>query len=444
MNAWQHGVLACAACGLVLPHAPSVTSEPASIAWIVAIQNTLARPLDDALARVSRNGRYVALSSSAALTADDTNPGTDVYVLDLVTRDLTLASRSAGDRPSNGDSATPDISDDGRYVVFASASQNLVVPHETGNCRHVYLRDRTRGVTERVSATPAGTPGNHYSANPVISADGTTVAFQSAATDLVPGADSDANPMDVFLMRVSERRVERVSVASDGRVRRGQSHSPAISADGRFIVFTSMADLTTRPQRADTNRLADVYVRDTNAGTTTRISRTDDDRDPDGASYRPAISDDGHVVVFVSEATNLTDERGSRLPQIYAHDLRTGRTELVSQGSGGGPADGASAVPQVSGDAQVVIFQSLASNLCCARRCEPGEQDTNMVWDVFVHDRRTRRTTRLTTDGVEGWLDGGRGPSIDAGGTVATFTSRHPRSEDDTGVDEDLFVWRLR
>jgi Tol biopolymer transport system component len=439
---WQGLLVVHAVCGLAL-HAAGPPGTGSNGEWVVALRNPRARPLDEALARVGRDGRYVALSSSAALTADDDSPGTDVYVMDLTSGLFTLESGSTGGRPSNGDSAAPGVSDDGRFVVFESSSQTLVVPHEDGTLRHVYARDRRSGITTRLSVTPEGASANDYSASPVISADGTTVVFQSAATDLAPLAGK-ANQMDVFLVRLADRQPQRVSVDSDGRARHGQSHSPAINADGRYVVFTSMADLTTRPQRADINRLADVYLRDTLTSTTTRLSLARDGRDADGRSYQPAISDDGQVVVFVSDASNLTAERVGRQPQIYAYDRRTGQIALVSRQPGGGAADGASVAPHVSGDGQLVIFQSLASNLACARRCGRGEQDTNMVWDVFVHDRRTGSMKRVTADAGGGWADGGRGPSIDARGTVATFSSRHPRSEDDTGLDEDLFVRRLR
>jgi Tol biopolymer transport system component len=194
----------------------------------------------------------------------------------------------------------------------------------------------------------------------------------------------------------------------------------------------------------DKNGLADIYLRDTLTNITRRISRSYAGGDLDGPSYDPAISSDGLQVAFVSEAGNLTRASSSRVASIYVHDLTTGVTELVSRAPSGRPANGASLRPALSQDGAKIAFQSLASNLVCEGKCQGDQPDINLVWDVFVHDRLARRTARVSTDVAEEWMESSRAPSLDESGQVLAFGSRHPINGRDEAHDEDLYVYRLR
>jgi hypothetical protein len=225
--------------------------------------------------------------------------------------------------------------------------------------------------------------------------------------------------------------------------------SPAISGDGRFVAFVSRADLTCREAEGcvteppDTNGIADIYLRDTLTNITRRITRSYAGGDPDGPSYDPAISSDGQHVAFVSEAHNLTRDSRSRAAHIYVHDLVAGITELVSRTPNGRPANGASLRPAISHDGGTVAFQSLASNLICEGKCREGSLDLNLLWDVFLYERFTRRTIRVSRDDGE-WMGNSRAPSLDDTGRVLAFGSRHPINGRDEADDEDLFVYRVR
>ena len=190
----------------------------------------------------------------------------------------------------------------------------------------------------------------------------------------------------------------------------------------------------------DRNGVADVYLRDTATNTTTRVSRSHSGRDPDGPSYGPAMSGDGRYVAFVSEASNLTRDANKHVASVYVRDVVTGVTELVSRNPSGRQANGPSLHPAVSHDGWTVAFQSLASDFLCKDRCQAGQRDTNLVWDVFVHDRRTRRTIRASADGGEEWMEDSRAPSLDEAGRVIVFASRHPLNDHDEAHDEDLYV----
>jgi Tol biopolymer transport system component len=416
----------------------------------VVQQDRNATPSSVRSARVSGNGRYIVFISSARLVEADRNQFQDVYVLDLTTGQVALESAGPCAVPGNGESLSPDISKDGRYVVFESMAGNLTNERFQPGISQVFLRDREQGATRLLTANANGEPANGASWNPAINADGTVVVFESTATNLLEAGDTDRGAVGIYMIRLTSGVHTRLDLASAGRRRAGQSMSPAISDDGRFVTFVSKADLTcgeasscfTEP--SDENGVADIYLRDTQTNTTRRITRSHAGGDPDGPSYQPAISGDGRYVAFVSAASNLTRDSSTRTAQIYVHDLVMGITELVSRAPSGRPANGASLRPALSHDGGRIAFQSLACNLVCEGKCQGDQPDINLVWDVFVHDRLARRTERVSTDIAEEWMESSRAPSLDDAGRVLAFGSRHPINGRDEGRDEDLYVYRVR
>ena len=407
-------------------------------------QDRYATPLSLRTGRVSAGGRHVVFVTAAQLVEADRNTIWDVYVLDLETHEYTLESLGVSGVAANGSSLSADISSDGRFVVFESMATNLTNAVPPPDTAQVFLRDRANGATRLLTTTSEGQAANGPSWTPVISADGTTVVFESAATDFLDASDVTRST-GIYLIRLNSGLRARLDPTRPGQSR-SQSRSPTVSADGQLVAFTSGADLTcgapsgcaTEP--SDHNGVADVYVHDTQTGATRRISRSYAGGDPDGPSYDPAISGDGRYVAFVSEASNLirTSVRGTA--QVYVHDLSTGLTELVSRTANGQPGNGRSLRPAISGDGSRIAFQSLACDLHCHGKCQTGERDINLLWDVFVHDPSTRRTFRASTDDGEEWMENSRAPSLDGSGRVLLFGSRHPVDAGDTDYDEDLFI----
>ncbi|WP_354147707.1 HYR domain-containing protein [Arthrobacter sp. 754] len=380
---------------------------------------------------ISGDGRYVAFESAAPnLVPGDTNNRLDVFVHDLDTGGIERVSVAGDGAQATSNSFQPTISADGRYVAFYSDAGNLV-PGDTNGTQDVFVRDRVAGSTERVSVAGDGSQANSSSFEPAISADGRYVAFESNAGNLVPG---DTNFMtDVFVRDRATGSTERVSVASEGSQATGQSFGdPAISSDGRYVAFNSLANNLVP---GDTNGTKDVFVRDRVAGSTERVSVAGDGTEANGESHEPAISSDGRHVAFRSVGTNLAPGDTNGTDDMFVRDRVTGSTERVSVASDGTQANSQSYLePEISADGRYVTFQSVASNLVAA--------DTNGTDDVFVRDRVAGSTERvsLASDGTQA---NGQSvlPAISGDGRYVVFQSVASNLvPGDTNGAPDVFV----
>jgi hypothetical protein len=252
------------------------------------------------------------------------------------------------------------VSDDGLKVVFRGVSDLATPPIAFG--WHVWVRDLAAGTTTLLDKSAAGTPGNAGPVTVAISADGTTAVFDSPASNLVSG---DTNGVaDIFKVVLATGAISRVSVSSAGVQADGPSFAPRVSADGSRIVFHSLA--TNLGAVPDTNTFKDVYVRDTAAGTTRRISVSALGLVPDGESVDAAISGNGDVVAFASTASNLVSAPTFGVKNIFAHHLPTGTIVLASadpSGSGGDAPSGGSGQITLAHDGSVVAFDTTAPDL---------------------------------------------------------------------------------
>lgn len=329
---------------------------------------------------VSADGRYVAFQSSATnLVPDDTNGRDDIFVRDRVAGTTERVSvSSTGEQANLGSGAIggPSISADGRFVAFESFASNLV-PGDTNGLADIFVHDRETGTTTLVSASTAGGPSNGFSFHASISGDGSHVAFLSAASNLVPGDTNAA--FDAFVRDLSAGTTERVSVSSSGQEGNGPSGAvgpSSISADGSRVAFISAASNLVAD---DANGAFDVFVRDRVAGETILVSRSTSGVQGASDSTGSSISADGNHVVFVSSAANLVSQDTNGALDVFAHDVEAGTTSRVSVGAGGQEGNAGSLQPAVSGNGRAVAFASDASNLV--------EGDTNGVTDVFVRQR---------------------------------------------------------
>lgn len=382
---------------------------------------------------VSGDGRFVAFQSLADnLVPGDSFNTLDVFVRDRVSGVTELVSAAPAGGPANGGSDSPAISADGRYIAFASFATDLVST-ATNRRRNVYVRDRVSGVTELVSVAPDGMSGNGYSSVPSISADGRYIAFESLATNLVTGGTDGAG--NVFVRDRDAGVTELVSVALDGTAGNWFSGAPSISADGRFIAFLSSAsDLVS----GATSRGSDVYLRDRMSGVTELISVAPDGtpaNDSYYGSFGASVTADGRFVVFHSYATNLVAaDTDAFSPDVFVRDRQSGVTELVSVTPDGTPGNGHSYNASVSADGRFVAFESSASDLV--------PDDTNGNRDVFVRDRQSAETdvVSVAPDGSPGtWFS--EDPAISVDGRFIAFSSAAPNLvADDTNGRVDVFL----
>jgi LPXTG-site transpeptidase (sortase) family protein len=381
---------------------------------------------------ISADGRYIAFESEASnLVIGDTNGFDDIFVRDRTTGTTTRVSVASDGTEANGDSDGPPISGDGRFVAFSSYATNLVA-NDTNVAKDVFVHDRTTRTTTRVSVDSGENQSSlfSFSSEAVISADGRFVAFESDATNLVAG---DINgKADVFVRDRQAGTTTRISVDSVGAEGNDHSFDPAISGDGRFVAFSSWADNLVI---GDTNGDIDIFVHNLTTGATTRASVANGGAQANGASYKPALSYDGRFLAFDSDAGNLVAGDTNAEDDVFVRDRMTGITTRVSVVSGGIEAVGGNSEdPAISGDGRYVAFESRATNLV------PG--DVNAEDDIFVHDRATGITTRVTVDsaGIEADLESDD-PAFSTDGRYVAFDSHATNLVDnDTNAEDDVFV----
>ena len=318
----------------------------------------------------SVDGSVVTFQSSASnLDGSDTNGKLDVFVRNRTTDTTRRVSETSSGGQANGDSTYPQISPNGRYVVFASTASNLAA--SDGNTRSdIYRHDLQTGRTEHVSVSTSGGASNGNSLYPAISGDGRYVAFQSSSTNLVAG---DTNGQtDVFLRDMQTGRTELVSLSSSGAQGAGTSHYPDLSDDGRYVIFISVAR---NLSSGDTNNFNDLFVRDRTTNTTTRLTRGVGNTQINGNTISPEISGNGQVIVFGSEASNLVAGDGNRVADVFTVNRQTGVIRMMSVDGGNNEGPQRSFQQHISQDGRHVVFSTVS-------RLQGS--DTNGAQDVYL------------------------------------------------------------
>lgn len=368
------------------------------------------------LLTISDDGRFIGYMSLANDlvagfidnngTTLTNNQGADVYVFDRVTGLNEVVSHAAGSPTigGNGSSYEPSISGDGRYVAYSSSASNLV-SGMTFSSGDVFVYDRQTGTTALVShkASSATTPGNGSSDNPVLSKDGNYIIFNSAANNFIASSVDPNNLDDVFLYDRQTGVNTLVSHRYDSATTAGMMSSAisaedysmdntAVSADGRFVVFTSQAgDLVSgfvdgNGQDTVSGYAAvscDVFLFDRLTGANTLMSYTTASATAGGdrMSAYGAMSGDGRYISFVSRATNLgaAGTLASDIFNVFLYDRIAGKLSLVSASVTGVTLENAghSGFPTISRDGSVVIYSSTADSLVAG--------DFNSFADIFAY-----------------------------------------------------------
>lgn len=367
---------------------------------------------------MTRDGRYLAFDSAAIDLVRGGAPPGHVYLKDRSAGVVTLVSRSSSGVLGNDGGQSPVVAAGGGLVYFTSLSSNLVAG-DTNSAPDVFVRDIAHGTTRRVSLGDRGQQADAAVTLDAVTADGRYVSFSSSAGDLVPG-DTNGHT-DVFVRDTVAQTTRRVSLGPGGRQGDGDSGGSSLSDDGRSLVFTSSAtDLT-----SSATRTTQAYVRDLSTGVNTSVSR--------GMSSGSArLSASGRYVTFLSRAA-LTATKKTGYLDVFLLDRSTSTLRQVSVGRAGTQSDGGSSDATPSDDGRYVLFLSLADDLVAG--------DTNRVSDAFLRDVSTGTTTRVSVA-----PNGAQGAYQTVSGTL-TPDSRHLVLDSesqfrsgDTAYDIDVFT----
>ena len=356
----------------------------------------------------------------------------------------------------NGDAYGASFTADLRLVAFHSEAGNLV-PGDTNVARDCFIRDLSTGRTTRASVSSSGGQGNGNSYDCTLSADGRFVLFTSMASNLVP---EDSNPWsDIFLRDLQLGTTRRINVSTAGVQANRLSETPRMTPDARFILFRSDASNLVP---GDTNNHMDLFVHDATTGETVRVSvGTGRTQGLVGDAFGGDITADGRYVAFVSSANNLVAGDTNGTADAFVHDRLTGTTTRISVASDGSQANGPSGAispcaslgvtitsrPTITNNGRFVTFSSTATNLVDA--------DTNGQSDVFLHDRQTGVTERVSlgSGAVQGTGGAGYAPFCSSfrgavfgdaseDGRLVAFTSEQSNLvPGDTNGFADTFVY---
>lgn len=327
------------------------------------------RPSSDA--SLSADGSFVAFTSEATdLVAGDRGVFADVFVRDMATGGVQRISGNFLGGEANGSSVRSSLSGDGRWVVFESLASNILsTPTPLPS---IFLHDRSTHTTRLIA------PGAR---SPVISGDGSSVAFERSSRVLVVDVATGAE--------------DEVCRRSNGSVADVDCSSPSISSDGRFVAFESaVADFVDD----DSNEDVDVFVRDRQLGVTERVSVGVRAEQANAASIEPAISADGRFVAFTSFANNLIPGDTNGATDVFIRDRRLGVTELASVVSSGIQGNHFSRNPSLSADGRFVAFESRADSNLVQDADTPSScplPGVHPCTAAFLHDRLTGMTMRV-------------------------------------------------
>jgi len=360
---------------------------------------------------LSMDGKLVAFEAHIPLDAADQNGKTDVYLLERNTNRVTLVSRNLSGGAGRGSSRCPRVSGDGQRVVFESDGTDLV-ESEAPVSNYVFVFDRGAGALRRIA--PMTGAMSTISVRPALSVDGRIVVFHAT--------------------RDQRTHVYRVSLnIHDGVEDLGDGHSATVSGDGRVVAFVT----SQHPGGAQVIRVVAPGFTRTIGPAAGQMSEFN--------VFAPTLSADGQWIAYVSRSRSTrTAGTGAVRSQVFAERVADGFRELVSVTPHGREANGISKLPAIDATGHRVIFESTATNIGChprgSGRCDT---DINLLGDIFLWDRATGTVMRVNKVTSElPWLEGAAYPTVSPDGTSIAFLSRQPVSDADGRDTFDLFITR--
>ncbi len=423
---------------LVLAFCGSVSGANNNIQQISVSYNGSLLDGDSFSPAISADGRYVVFSSQGTnLVNDDDNNCSDVFIHDTILNFTERVSISNQGLQANGDSFSPAVSGDGRYVTFTSYASNLVAD-DTNDCADIFVRDRLLETTNRISISNSGEEGNADSFGSEISANGDCITFCSYANNLL---DNDKNYYsDVFVFDRTQKRIKRISISNTGEESNSDSLYPDISGDGRYITFTSDAN---NLDFNDKNGCSDVFIFDQNLNLIKRIVGYNF-TEANSASMESAISSDGRCIVFSSYADNLVPEDNNMVCDIFVFDQILNEIERVSVTSDGKEFSQNSGEPDISGDGRYVGFTIIQHFV--QKVTNKGGNSKSVIHEdtgIFLYDRGLGTTSLISISNNGDFEDSNsREPGLSYNGTNVVFSSDSSNLVgNDTNNWNDIFIY---
>ncbi len=307
---------------------------------------------------VSHDGRYVTFNAWSGNLVPGVS-GLQIYRKDLESGSIELVSKSAAGVAGNAYSYRASISGDGHYVVFFTESQNLVVG---GGPEYMIVRkDMTGGSIVPVSTNANGVWADHWAHNPVISADGRYVAFESNAQNFLPTQTGDPWATHIYRKDLQSGAIVRVSETEVGISGNNNSHSPSMSADGRYVAFVSYT--SNLAGGLSTNGYGHIYRKDIDSGQIMVASVNTDGIIGDDYHDRPTISADGRYVAFEASSSSLVPGVSNQTSNVFRKDMNLGNVVVASSSAAGESGNNYSSSAHMSADGSAVVFTSYATNI---------------------------------------------------------------------------------
>jgi hypothetical protein len=374
----------------------------------------------------SRTGRFVVFFSTATnLHPDATSGASQVYRKDLATGSLSLVSANEAGQPAIAGAFGGAVTPDARWMTFVSLQ--LDATDLTPSILDIYQKNFGSGQVQIASASATGLQADAHCFGGNMSDDGRFVAFQSAASNLVP---NETNPgIDVFVKDMQTGAIFRASDRPDGQVFSGDVTGALISGDGRRITFQTTVALVP----SDTHIGNDVYLKDLESGKLSLVSVSATGESPNREVFDFAgASADCRFVGFTSSATNLVPGDTNLVVDVFIKDTRTGAVVRATTSSTGELANQNSAGSGISADGRFVLFRTAATNL--------GWEDQNDNKDVYLKDLLTGECT-LVSINLSGHPAGTNQPgSLSDDGSVATFASVFDNITPEPTVRQQVFA----
>ena len=383
-------------------------------------------PQESSFASISGDGQKLVFSSDVDnFVLEEEDGRSDIFVYDVPTKAIQRIKQPVVSGFSRTNSF-PELSAQGNRMTYVSIDVN----ESTAQFRFGhYLYDFVTDTHTSLNVTPGGLPGNDRCAGlSDLDQSGSAVVFACQSSDLVPGDTNDTS--DVFVRNPDTQLTRRVSIRSDGQESDDFSSKPSISEDGRMVSFASFA---TNLVNSDLNGVRDIFLHDIFQGTTIRVSETPS-VEANGESFDSRVSANGELVVFISEATNLTADLSGAFKNIFLYDVETGAIELLTKGWDGSMADGPSVYAEFSTDGKFITISTSASNIV--------PDDNNGVVDLFLYEVATGAIQRISQneDGTGGNGDSEYATVSDNARVIAIQTYATNFGWLDTNGERDIYL----